>query len=647
MRIATLELENWTRFAGQHTLHLDASVYAVVCRWHHDDERSNFGGKSKAVGAVPFALYGCKPSDIRLEDDWITHGKPYGHVQLTLDDGMVIKRSRKRGKSTQLHVEHDGRKLTGKEAQAFIVERVGLTEQDFFASCCFEQRQMARFILAQPADRHKTVSEWFALALLQQCEDIIRAKLTALGADDHQLKRKSEMAFARAESALEGLADGGAAVAPQVMLATREREAKRLQSEATKLQGSIDDHADWMIQAQNAAEYERLRKQGYDLKERRDGYTVRPEHLSTKHEAVVAAEAELQQAQTETSEARKLCRGEFDGQCPIITEPCPVAAKIREKAGLNIGRLTRAEAAEQSHRENCRQLRGDYSETSRELDQAKRTASEFRSIRDRALVLQSDHDAIERTGQPPDTSELQEQVAAAWDRANEAQLAYQRTKDAIELCDAQREAMNEIEAEREELAERLALHRRALGIFGRNGAQRKIAERNLSEIQHGANALLREAGIDLSVEVLWSRDAASGLANHCDICGAAFPKSQRVKKCECGAIRGPKTVERLDVELSDRSGAAEDMAGISLQLSAAAWLRRKRCASWSVALIDEPFSQLDGTHRQTMAVHLQQMLCGRWGFEQSAIISHDTNVREIFPDRIEIVADAEGSRFAS
>ena len=70
-------------------------------------------------------------------------------------------------------------------------------------------------------------------------------------------------------------------------------------------------------------------------------------------------------------------------------------------------------------------------------------------------------------------------------------------------------------------------------------------------------------------------------------------------------------VHRLDIELSDRSGAAEDLAGAAFQLSASAWLRSERNSAWSVALLDEPFSQLDAGNRRAFATHLAAMLSGR------------------------------------
>ena len=131
----------------------------------------------------------------------------------------------------------------------------------------------------------------------------------------------------------------------------------------------------------------------------------------------------------------------------------------------------------------------------------------------------------------------------------------------------------------------------------------------------------------------------------CDKCGAVYPASQKIKRCErCGADRGPKLVEKLEIELSDRSGAAEDLAGIALQLSAASWLRTQRGSQWSQAFIDEPFGALDVHGARALSTHLATMLGGQ--FASVLVVTHDRNISDALPGRIEIIAGKAGSRFA-
>ena len=56
--VARIELRNWARYAGEVAVDLGPEVYAVEAEWDGDKARSNWGGKSKLVEAIPFALFG-------------------------------------------------------------------------------------------------------------------------------------------------------------------------------------------------------------------------------------------------------------------------------------------------------------------------------------------------------------------------------------------------------------------------------------------------------------------------------------------------------------------------------------------------------------------------------------------------------------
>jgi len=201
------------------------------------------------------------------------------------------------------------------------------------------------------------------------------------------------------------------------------------------------------------------------------------------------------------------------------------------------------------------------------------------------------------------------------------------------------ERARKLDLDVEDLQVRMGVKREALVVFGKLGAQKRVAESALKSIEDGANAMLRECGIDLSVEVQWSREGG-GLARSCDACGHPFGTSAKVKQCErCGADRGPLLVNKLELVLSDRSGAAEDLVGASIQLSASAWLREDRGSAWSVALVDEPYGALDASNRKAFSTHLASMLAGRYGFVQAFVVSHSPDTVTQLPGRIEILND--------
>jgi hypothetical protein len=110
--IERITLRNWFRYRGEHVLDLGPTVYGVTAAAEGDPERSNWLGKSSLMNAVAFALYGWLPEYVRGADDWITRGEEVGGVVVSLSDGSVVRRGKKRGKSVQLEVQVGGRHLT-------------------------------------------------------------------------------------------------------------------------------------------------------------------------------------------------------------------------------------------------------------------------------------------------------------------------------------------------------------------------------------------------------------------------------------------------------------------------------------------------------------------------------------------------------
>jgi len=174
-------------------------------------------------------------------------------------------------------------------------------------------------------------------------------------------------------------------------------------------------------------------------------------------------------------------------------------------------------------------------------------------------------------------------------------------------------------------------------------ARRTIADEALSSIAARANQLLSEAGVDLSLEVSWMREVRGQLATACDACGSPFPASQRVKECGCGAERGPKQSEELELRVSARSGAADDLAGLVFCLAAGAWLRERRSSGWGVCFLDEPAGALDVAHKRLLAAHVGAMLSTRHGFSQAFVVAHEQGFTDGLPGSIVIRATAAGS----
>ena len=359
--------------------------------------------------------------------------------------------------------------------------------------------------------------------------------------------------------------------------------------------------------------------------------------LRSANKAQQEAAAVLARARDTEKQKAALAKGAFDGTCPIDGHTCPDMATMNAACDANRANL-RAATEVRARAEQA------VSDALISLEDVSVKARRVEALKARIDTLKRQPNAT--AGQaPPDPGEAPPVVddREPWERFQAAEAEH---REAMRQADLLRRTFGDVVALEAEIAEadgEIEAYRGAVAVLGRQGAQRAIAEGALGEIEDGANALLREAGIELRVEVRWSHEG-QGLAGSCEACGAPFPASTKVRECaKCGALRGAKMIDRLEVVLSDRSGAADDLAGAAVQLAAGAWLRAQRNAAWSVALIDEPFGALDEANRGAFAVHLAAMLRGRYGYAQAFVIAHTRGVMDALPGRVEVVGRTDGS----
>lgn len=624
--ITEIRLENWLAYRGVHILSLRGTVYAIVAEWEKDRGRSNFGGKSSIPEAIRFALFGTHRH--RTEDEWITRGEDAGGVQITLADGLVIRRERKRGKRTDLSLSTGAKQ---KDAQDAILKRLAMTETDYMATCAFEQRQMAKLVLADPSDRLRIVRAWTQIDKLEAACEVAREELRTEHTKLAEQLRDEAVLVERCRPVTEGPSDDD-------------------------LQAEYDAHTETLRKLD--ADYRALSEADLAWRRRAQLEAVLQEGRQHAAKAKGGAELGRKLVEAETNEATALLSARdaadklkamadaatgFEGECPVMGAPCPARDLVTITCKESNDRRTELT----THSVKCRQF---YTEAKnaretlvaqiREVNQAEARMQGCRDARDK-LVKEGATLTVEPPAKQPHLlqSEIREverlrAIVEATQRTRERHYAAQ-TKSETELTTlrgemvVQRKIIQEAEL--------------AVQVLGRTGAQRRAAEVVLASINEGANALLSEAEIDLSVELVWAREG-SGSAKACEMCGRAFPASEKVKVCACGAERGVNLIQKLEVELSDRSGGAEDLAGLALQFAASAWLRQVRGSSWDTVILDEPFGALDATHRQSLARHITRLLTGARGFQQAFVVAHSPDVSYSLPGRIQITVHEDGMR---
>lgn len=641
MRIAKLKITNFQCFAGEHVLELESKVYAIVARMIDDAERSNWLGKSTLLEAIFFCLTGEHRQ--RTEDEFITRGADRGGVEITFDDGVRIARSRDRGKRTTIfYYPVDASKAAIQdEAEAMILERVGLSAADAKATYYFQQKQMAKFVTSDPAERMKMVAAWFRLEPLEACE--ARVRELAAGMEDSSKKidgHLSAIAQREVEIAKAWPREKIVAAIPEweKMLALRAGAIAGLEDE-------LEKNATLLAGKARIVDFEQVIEEGKKVKAELDG-----KHLPVLQAAWKEREAALMEVTTavgilqrDAHQKQQLARGEFDGKCPVAGIECPARAPINASFEQNRNLASAANAKCRAGAEKHAALRSEEQAARAEFQAADRIRQRLDGLREQAGRLKPLAKAAAEAGEGQDPVAIRARLEKERGDSMDERAMIERLRGWLGELDRGEETRTTLAAKRAEIEKQLGTYREAAAIFGKRGAQRRVAEGALGQIEDDANEALKACGVGMVVEVRWSREG-KGLASACEGCGHPFPSSAKAKNCErCGAARGPKLENKLEIVLSDRSGAAEDLAGGFVQLAASRWLRAERGTVWSTALLDEPFGALDAAHRRGFSAHLAGMLSGRYGFEQAFVVAHHASVLDALPGRIEIVSDGKHS----
>lgn len=645
LSVQLLQGTNWLRFRGSFTLNLCAGVYGITATTPEDPARSNWQGKSSIVEAIAFALYGWHRWP--REDDWITRGESEGIVFLVLSDGTQITRKKKRGKSVQLEVTHAGEKLNQEHAQKRIEELLGLSGEDFFSMCFVRQKQLARLVTAKPAPRLEIVRGWLELEPLVAAEDHTRKQLDGVRAELGQVEQKARWTREEIDKVLAPFPGSDLTSGPVGDLDGLTIDANNLSSEARQLEETRARRGArieaWERDARIAENAARVRVQIEELRAERAEVdeAAAKKKLPKLAEAADLAFSAHQAAVKEGQSKLDLARGAFDGRCPVAVCPCPIADEINADRERNAGLAKEAQGKVMPALQALQKARAAKDVADKVIGFAAELDRQIAGL-ERQLTDAAPSEARMKE-EPTRPAELVDQPGPAWELAREASRKVDALKGARARWSSLVEELVAAEDRRCELDARVSVLRSALQVLGKNGAQKAIAVGELGRIEAAANALLAENGIDLTLAIRWGRESSSALAVTCEDCGTVFPTSQKVKACTlCGATRGPKLDDKLDLDLSDRSGAAEDLAGLALQLAASGWLRERRGARWSCVVLDEPFGALDEHNGRALAVHLAGMIRGK-SFRQGFVIAHSAGAMAALPGRIVVTGGADGS----
>lgn len=642
MFIAELHLKNWLRFRGEHVVKLSPGTWAITCEWEHDKERSNFGGKTSVLEAIEFALYGRHRK--RTEDAWITNGEDEGSVKLVLSNGRTIERKRTRGSPTELEVTNPGggghnRHLPGytrgDAGQDTIRQIVGLDADEFRATDFIQQKKAARFV-TDAGDRTEILSSWFGLDKLQEATKAAQAAARQAAQSELDHRNRAEWMLKALDLTgtpdWQAIDDELAAHAHDVEVAKKVvKEAEAEYTSTLQRQHEATSLADRGVQKQQLLEDARIAKMELD------GFGSRivlENDVKSAEELLATAQAAAQRIVDEIGvHAHRSLKG-FDGLCPVMNKACPAHAQVDAATRGKEVDPEKIRARDEAQKKTI--LAKQFLKAKRDkLEEGKALAVHIKDLKERASKLPD--------FAPIDTAALKDAVSTkthlrevANATLREAETKHDRAKRVCEKFPEWEMLIKKAD----ECAHTKLLQQAAAAVFKQ--AQRAVASSALDTIEARANAAMSEAEIPLTVSLSWER-AGKELAKECEKCGSAFGSSKKERQCGyCGAERGPNIIRKLEVDLSDVSGAPEDLAGITLQLAAAGWLRARRGGQWAVALLDEPYASLDRALRRRLSTHVTRLVMLS-GFEQAFVISHAPETAAACEHRLLVKAGAISS----
>ena len=527
-----IEFQNVGPYRGSHKVSLGEGTWAVVAQYADNPNRSNWAGKSTFLWLVPYGLYGQHPA--KTDDAWITDGEDRAEVRIVLSDGSKIRRTKSRGKPTQIRATlASGEKLTQKAAQREIDRLLGMTRDDFLATCFYEQKQLARMVSARSAERIAIVEAWLAedLEPIQNMHAVALLDLADLNRKISDLDRQISVAQPDDEHEAALLAQIERLRADGDNARAREAEATqaRLQAES------------WAPRLKAAQRFEVISARGRQLRDELDALDASRPRVSEAMISELDSEVEGVAARLETAKAARrallVVGADFDGRCPVVGRECPsrkwiasstaspdavedadqeVASAQARLAGVKV-----RQSGARSHRSKISQLE-----------------AQLATLRQQAAEVIDEANAVAE-GDPPDVASLDLALADARRATTEAAAEFAAAASALDAYRARvGDRLPALQTRRGELVDQRQIVAQAVDFLGKSGAQQKIGEIALSAVEAGANAILTSAGIDLSVSVQWVSHL-QGLAKHCDQCGTAYPPSQRIKTCpQCGRSAG-------------------------------------------------------------------------------------------------------------
>lgn len=622
-----VRIKNFGPFRGVHELDLGSGCYGIFARHVDNANRSNGLGKSFFLGAIRWCLEGKRIEGVDSLDELISEGEDEMAVELRFSNSLHAVRSKKQGKSTAFNVRHAGTAKASDEAQEHLDRVLGISVEDRLSTSWAMQKELDVLTRDSTTSSMLTamVERWLGheLVKLTEAEDAV-SDFYSDAVDAHEDAVRELDAVVDAESKIDEARSEHARFKKNYDADVYSYEAR---------QASFNQFESRRVATRNRDVLEGLRHRLKELEAREfgggDSEELRKQATGVRALASKKSQ-EMKLAALEVERLNELVSGEFDGACPVSEGfECPAVARINKRKNENRASLEQAKAKHRGLKDEFLKLDAEASalvaktnkslegETAKVQNEASKAA-----LRDRIEALQKEVDEAKQNGIC--VIDGDEDVPERPRYPNMEDVT--RAKLEVERLERIIASRPDVEKRVKETADAVRAYKLSCDILGPTMARRMLTERSVKKITAEANARLHDAGVTLTVKDAWGRETGV-LAEQCSACGEKFPKSAKVKACErCGALRGNKIEHEFKWKLSFRGGAAKDLGGLGLRIAGHNWLRTKRGAAWSIAVLDEPTAQMDRAHRSAVAAAIRKLLVG--SFEQAFITAHDASTLE-------------------
>lgn len=672
MKPTYLRLRNFLSHANTE-LDLDKVELASIIGDCGQRGRSNGAGKSAILGAISYALYGSYLG--ASDDDLVRDGYGYMEVELKFEFGqhrVRVMRVRDAGKgSAELFIDSKLRAEGIRNVNAAIIDLIKMNFEVFTATAFFLQGELDRFTGATPSKRKEYLSSILELTCWQDHHDSTRDKIkqierkidknnveikTIKGAYDFEVdygleRDRLEREHAAAKESLDILEEKHKSLLSQIS------DLEKLQAEHRSLLTGNQEIGIEELMMRTKHEFAVARQQIKERKAALKNVKAAVTNLVSEElqklpvaevrEAVkkntLGMNEKLQEIHFKVEQKDQVMKildavlGGEQHQCPLCDQDLTSVSQVHSKQT----------AALQKLREDYIELEQAWKVEAQRWKQVDKLASDFKALKTSAGMLVDaakdkkkavedmqkvaeaekerlrqvsarlaetsvDEDRLYVLGEEAQNLERLVELKRAKIMDMEVQLF--SNQEVVEKIEEAKERLSTLRAEKKSMESNKKLLEVVKKMFAkRGGIPAYIIENAITDIEEGANDILRAFGGDLRI-VLESL------------------KQTKITKRQVDTLEifvntagGHKRLYHL------LSGGEKAQVNIAIRLALSSLLSNRFGVQIDALFIDESMGAFDEANRATM-LGVFRLLRNR--FRQVFVISHQADLRDVLPDTI-------------